>query len=99
MGRGCEALALMTTGSTDEGFDPKGAFMGLGANYWMSSCCYAYAISEALRLSGFGPLRRHGKARMTEPLQGLDAARTQGALNARMDLAASTDESPDRKGA
>ena len=63
MGRGCEASALRTTGSTDEGLDPKGALMGLGANYWMSSCCYAYTISEALRLPGFGPL------------QGLDAAR------------------------
>ena len=62
MRHGCEALALRTTGSTDEGLDPKGAFMGLGAHYWMFSCGYAYAISEALRLPGFGPL------------QGLDAA-------------------------
>ena len=37
--------------------------MGLGANYRMSSYCYAYTISEALLLRGFGPL------------QGLDAAR------------------------
>ena len=74
MGRGCEALAQRTTGSTDEVLDPKGAFMGLGANYWMSGCCYAYAISEALRLPGFGPLGRPGKDRMTGPLQGLDAA-------------------------
>ena len=37
------------------GINHKGAFMGLGANYLMSSCCYAYAISEALRLPGFGP--------------------------------------------
>lgn len=75
MGRGCEALALRTTGSTDEGLDYTGAFMGLGPNYWMSSCCYAYDISEALLLRGFGPLGRPGNARMTGPLQGLDAAR------------------------
>lgn len=63
MGRGCKALAQRTTGSTDEGLDPKGAFMGLGPNYRMSSCCYAYTICEALQLPGLGPL------------QGLDAAR------------------------
>ena len=89
MRRGCEALAQRTTGSTDEGLDPKGAFMGLGANYWISSCCSAYAISEALRLPGFGPLGRPGNARMTEPLLGLDAA--------LRGLAGSTDESLDPK--
>ena len=57
MRRGCEALAQRTTGSTDKVFDPKGAFMGLGANYLMSSCCYAYAISEALLLRGFSLCR------------------------------------------
>ena len=53
MRRGCEALALRTVSSTDDGFDYTGAFMGLGPNYWMSSCCYAYDISEALLLRGF----------------------------------------------
>lgn len=89
MGLGCEALALRTISSTDEGLDPKGAFMGLGANYWISSCCYAYAISEALQLRGFGPLGRPGNAKMTGPLQGLDAA--------LRGLAGSTDESLDPK--
>ena len=74
MRRGCEALALRTISSTNEGLDYTGAFMGLGL---ITGCPVAVMRTPsvmALRLPGVGPLGRPGKAMMTGPLQGLDAA-------------------------